>query len=39
MSFKKNKYTVLKNVISKDISDMAYSYLLNKRKVVRVLFD
>jgi len=39
MSFKKNKYTVLKNVISKDISDMAYSYLLNKRKVAEVLFD
>ena len=39
MSFKKNKYTVLKNVISKDVADMAYSYLLNKRKVARVLFD
>ena len=33
MSFKKNKYTVLKNVISKDVADMAYSYFLNKRKV------
>ena len=39
MSFKKNKYTVLKNVISKDVADMAYSYFLNKRKVARVLFD
>ena len=39
MSFKKNKYTVLKGVISKDVADMAYSYLLNKRKVARVLFD
>ena len=39
MSFKKNKYTVLKNVISKEVSDMAYSYLLNKRKVAEVLFD
>jgi len=39
MSFKKNKYTILKNVISKDVADMAYSYLLNKRKVARVLFD
>ena len=28
MSFKKNKYTVLKNVISKDVADMAYSYFL-----------
>ena len=39
MSFKKNKYTVLKNVISKDVADMAYSYFLNKRKIARVLFD
>ena len=39
MSFKKNKYTVLKKVISKEIADMAYSYLLNKRKVARFLFD
>ena len=39
MSFKKNKYTVLKNVISKDVADMAYSYFLNKRKVTRVLLD
>ena len=39
MSFKKNKYTILKNVISKDVADMAYSYLLNKRKVARFLFD
>ena len=39
MSFKKNKYTVLKSVISKDVADMVYSYFLNKRKVARVLFD
>ena len=39
MSFKKNKYTVLKGVISKDVADMAYSYFLNKRKVARFLFD
>ena len=39
MSFKKNKYTVLKNIISKDVADMAYSYFLNKRKVTRFLFD
>ena len=39
MSFKKNKYTVLKNVISKDVADMTYSYFLNKRKVARFLFD
>jgi len=39
MSFKKNKYTVLKNIISKDVADMTYSYFLNKRKVTRFLFD
>ena len=39
MSFKKNKYTVLKSVISKDVADMTYSYFLNKRKVARFLFD
>jgi len=39
MSFKKSKYTVLKNVISKEVADITYSYFLNKRKVARVLFD
>ena len=39
MAFKKNKYTVLKNVISKDVADITYSYFLNKRKVTRFLFD
>ena len=39
MSFKKNKYSVLKNVISKEIADFAFAYFLNKRKVARFLFD
>ena len=39
MSFKKNKYSVLKNAISKELADFAYSYFLNKRKVARFLFD
>ena len=39
MSFKKNKYTVLKKAISKEIADFAYSYLLNKRKVAKFLYD
>ena len=39
MSFKKNKYTVLKKAISKEIADFAYSYFLNKRKVAKFLFD
>ena len=39
MSFEKNKYTVLKNVISKEVADITYSYFLNKRKVARTMFD
>jgi len=39
MSFKKNKYTVLKNVISKDVTNFCYSYFLKKRKVAKFLSD
>ena len=39
MSFKKNKYSVLKNAISREMADFCYAYFLNKRKVVRFLFD
>ena len=39
MSFKKNKYTVLKNAISKDLANFVYKYFLNKREVARFLFD
>ena len=39
MSFKKNKYSVLKNAISKELADFCYAYFLNKRKVARFLFD
>ena len=41
MSFKKNKYTVLKTChISPDVSrNWHIQYFLNKRKVARVLFD
>ena len=39
MSFKKNKYTVLKGVISKELADFCFDYFLNKRKVARFLFD
>jgi hypothetical protein len=35
----KNKYSVLKNAISKEIADFVYNYFLNKRKVARFLFD
>ena len=39
MSFKKNKYMVLKNAISTELADFVYSYFKNKRNVARVLFD
>ena len=39
MSFKKNKYTVLKKAISPELADFVYKYFLNKRKSARFLFD
>ena len=39
MSFKKNKYTVLKGTISREMADFCYAYFLNKRKVARFLLD
>ena len=39
MSFKKNKYSVLKGAISPELADFVYKYFLNKRQVARVLFD
>ena len=39
MSFKKNKYVVMKRVISREIADFAFAYFLNKRRVARFLFD
>ena len=39
MSFKKNKYTILKKAISKELADFVYKYFLNKRNVARFLFD
>ena len=39
MSFKKNKYSVLKRAISKELADFVYKYFKNKRNVARVLFD
>ena len=37
MSFKKNKYTVLKGVINREMADFCFAYFLNKRKVARFL--
>ena len=39
MSFKNNKYTVLKKAISPELSEFVYKYFLNKRNVARFLFD
>ena len=39
MSFKKNKYTVLKKAISKELADFVYKYFKNKRKVAKVLYE
>ena len=39
MSFKKNKFQIIKSAISKELADFCYQYFLNKRKVARHLFD
>ena len=39
MSFKKNKYKVLKQAISPELAKFVYSYFLNKRNTARFLFD
>ena len=39
MSFKKNKYQVIKKAISKELADFCYQYFLNKREVAKHLFD
>jgi len=39
MSFKKNKYQVIKNAISTELADFCYQYFLNKKAVTRHLFD
>ena len=39
MSFKKNKYKVLRNVIPPEVADFVYTYFLNKRSVAKHFFD
>jgi len=39
MSFKKNKYSILRKAISKELANFTYAYFLNKRKAARFLFD
>jgi|TARA_Y100000015_G_C2390778_1_gene90015 hypothetical protein len=38
MAFKKNKYTVIKSAISKDLALFIYNYFLMKRNVADILF-
>ena len=39
MSFKKNKYVVIKEAVPKDIAIFVYNYFLLKRQVARTLFN
>ena len=39
MSFKKNKYTVIKNAISKDLANFLYNYVLLKKNIYKILIN
>ena len=39
ISFKKDKYCVVKNIISKEIADLCYDYLILKRKAAKTLLE
>ena len=39
MSFKKNKYKVLRGAITPEVAEFIYAYFLNKRTTARFLFD
>ena len=39
MSFKKNKYIVIKEAVPKQIAEFVYNYFLIKRQVARTFFD
>ena len=39
MSFKKNRYKIIKNFVSKDVTKFIYDYLLFKRKAVKYMYD
>lgn len=39
MNFKKDNYIIVKNVLSKNVCDVAYNYLLLKRKVANYFFE
>ena len=39
MSFKRNKYKIVKGAISKELSSFVYSYFLKKRQVCHLLLQ
>ena len=39
MNFKKNKYLIIKNAISKDLATFIYNYFLIKQQVAKTLFN
>jgi hypothetical protein len=39
MSFKKDKYVVIKEAISEDLAKFCYDYFMMKRTVARTMFD
>ena len=39
MSFKKNKYTIIKKAISTELAKFCYDYFIMKRQVIRTMFD
>ena len=39
MSFKKNKFIIIKNAISKELANFIYNYFLLKRNVAKKLFE
>jgi len=39
MSFKKNKYSIIKKTISEELAKFCYDYFMMKRQVARTMFD
>jgi hypothetical protein len=39
MSFKKDKYVIIKEAISEDLAKFCYDYFMMKKKVARTMFD
>jgi hypothetical protein len=39
MSFKKNKYCVIKNILTKELEEFVYNYFMLKRQVTKTMLD